>query len=159
MARCYCPKFVPAILDATVAQLLRKCRFYAKSQPDAKTKDAPRLDEIGGAIDENRTLFRQGSSFFFGTIVDTQWITASQQIGGNPYQAGAMLAVPAIRKDGSRISVEFTIVPFRDDAGQMVGNRGGHTRRHRARTIRNLQRKARELGFHLTPAIPSAVVS
>jgi transposase len=27
------------------------------------------------------------------------------------------------------------------------------------RTIRNLQRKARELGFHLTPAIPSAVVS
>jgi hypothetical protein len=27
------------------------------------------------------------------------------------------------------------------------------------RTLHNLQRKARELGFHLTPAIPSAVVS
>jgi PAS domain S-box-containing protein len=29
--------------------------------------------------------------------------------------------VPAIRKDGSRISVEFTIVPFRDESEQMVG--------------------------------------
>jgi len=29
--------------------------------------------------------------------------------------------VPAIRKDGSRISIEFTITPFRDGAGDMVG--------------------------------------
>ena len=26
-----------------------------------------------------------------------------------------------MRKDGVRISVEFTIVPFRDDGGQMLG--------------------------------------
>ena len=26
-----------------------------------------------------------------------------------------------MRKDGERISVEFTIVPFTDNAGQMVG--------------------------------------
>ena len=32
-----------------------------------------------------------------------------------------LLSVPAVRKDGTRISVEFTIVPFTDDAGQMIG--------------------------------------
>jgi PAS domain S-box-containing protein len=29
--------------------------------------------------------------------------------------------VPAIRKDGSRLSTEFTIVPFKDDSGRMLG--------------------------------------
>ncbi len=41
--------------------------------------------------------------------------------GVTKYGAGDLLAVPAIRKDGSRISTEFTIVPFRDEAGRMVG--------------------------------------
>ncbi|HET6184262.1 MAG TPA: PAS domain S-box protein [Acetobacteraceae bacterium] len=41
--------------------------------------------------------------------------------GESRYDSGALLAVPAIRKDGRRISVEFTIVPFRDDAGRMQG--------------------------------------
>jgi PAS domain S-box-containing protein len=29
--------------------------------------------------------------------------------------------VPAIRKDGRRISIEFTVLPMRDDAGAMLG--------------------------------------
>jgi PAS domain-containing protein len=29
--------------------------------------------------------------------------------------------VPAVRKDGTRLSVEFTIVPFTGDNGQMAG--------------------------------------
>ncbi len=41
--------------------------------------------------------------------------------GESRYEAGALLSVPAIRKDGSRISVEFTIVPFRDGEGTMAG--------------------------------------
>jgi PAS domain S-box-containing protein len=41
--------------------------------------------------------------------------------GVTRYGSGDLLAVPAIRKDGSRISTEFTIVPFRDEAGRMVG--------------------------------------
>jgi PAS domain S-box-containing protein len=41
--------------------------------------------------------------------------------GESRYQAGSLLAVPAIRKDGARISVEFTIVPFHDEAGSMSG--------------------------------------
>ncbi len=32
-----------------------------------------------------------------------------------------LLKVPALRKGGSRISIEFTIVPVKDDAGQMLG--------------------------------------
>jgi PAS domain S-box-containing protein len=32
-----------------------------------------------------------------------------------------LLAVPAVRKDGTRISLEFTIVLLRDEAGQPMG--------------------------------------
>lgn len=45
----------------------------------------------------------------------------TMETGESRYDAGALLSVPAIRKDGSRISVEFTIVPFRDNAGHMTG--------------------------------------
>lgn len=41
--------------------------------------------------------------------------------GQTRYGAGDVLAVPALRRDGTRISVEFTIVPFRDAAGRMAG--------------------------------------
>jgi PAS domain S-box-containing protein len=41
--------------------------------------------------------------------------------GESRYAAGAVLAVPSIRKDGVRISVEFTILPFRDENNRMIG--------------------------------------
>jgi PAS domain S-box-containing protein len=41
--------------------------------------------------------------------------------GRTRYGAGDLLAVPALRKDGTRISVEFSIIPFRDAAGRMTG--------------------------------------
>lgn len=41
--------------------------------------------------------------------------------GKTRYGAGALLAVPALRKDGTRISVEFTILPFRDRRGRILG--------------------------------------
>ena len=37
------------------------------------------------------------------------------------YGEGQFLSVPAVRKDGTRLSVEFTIVPFTDDDRRMVG--------------------------------------
>lgn len=40
--------------------------------------------------------------------------------GKSRYQS-ALLAVPAVRKDGARISVEFTLVPIRDEAGELAG--------------------------------------
>jgi PAS domain S-box-containing protein len=43
------------------------------------------------------------------------------QTGQSRYGAGDLLAVPAQRKDGARISVEFTIVPMHDASGRMLG--------------------------------------
>jgi PAS domain S-box-containing protein len=41
--------------------------------------------------------------------------------GKSRYGAGDVLAVPALRKDGTRISVEFTILPFHDRDGRTLG--------------------------------------
>ena len=41
--------------------------------------------------------------------------------GESRYGAGDILAVPGVRQDGSRISLEFTIVPLRDPEGQLNG--------------------------------------
>ena len=37
------------------------------------------------------------------------------------YAEGALLAVPALHKDGRQISIEFTILPLRDPGGQLLG--------------------------------------
>ena len=41
--------------------------------------------------------------------------------GDSRYGEGDVLAVPALRKDGTRISIEFTVLPIRGDAGAMHG--------------------------------------
>jgi PAS domain S-box-containing protein len=41
--------------------------------------------------------------------------------GTTRYSDGEILAVPASRKDGRGISIEFTILPFRDTADRMIG--------------------------------------
>jgi PAS domain S-box-containing protein len=41
--------------------------------------------------------------------------------GESRYRHGDTLAVPGVRKDGSRISLDFTITPLRDEAGRMIG--------------------------------------
>ena len=41
--------------------------------------------------------------------------------GATKYGAKDLLAVPAVRKDGARISIEFSIVPLRDEAGALAG--------------------------------------
>ena len=41
--------------------------------------------------------------------------------GHSRYGAGDLMNVPALCKDGSRISVEFSIVPCRDAGGRMIG--------------------------------------
>ena len=41
--------------------------------------------------------------------------------GQSRYGEGEMLSVPALRRDGATISVEFTIVPLKTDGGQMTG--------------------------------------
>ena len=41
--------------------------------------------------------------------------------GASRYGEGDLLSVPALRKDGSRVSIEFTILPVHDEAGEMAG--------------------------------------
>jgi PAS domain S-box-containing protein len=41
--------------------------------------------------------------------------------GESRYGHGDVLAVPAIRKDGAQISIEFTIVSLRDGTGGLIG--------------------------------------
>lgn len=45
----------------------------------------------------------------------------TMRTGQSRYGDGQVLSVPAIRKDGAPISVEFTIVPFTGESGQMIG--------------------------------------
>jgi PAS domain S-box-containing protein len=56
--------------------------------------------------------------------------------GKTRYGGGALLAVPALRKDGVRISVEFTILPFRDRHGRILGI---------AATLRDVTKKFEEM--------------
>jgi PAS domain S-box-containing protein len=56
--------------------------------------------------------------------------------GKTRYGAGDLLAVPALRKDGTRISVEFTIPPFVDRAGRILGM---------AATLRDVTRQFEEM--------------
>jgi len=41
--------------------------------------------------------------------------------GHSRYADSDLLSVPAIRKDGSTISVEFTVTPIKDQTGTLVG--------------------------------------
>ncbi len=45
----------------------------------------------------------------------------TMRTGQSRYGEGHILSVPAIRKDGSRLSVDFTIMPFTGESGQMIG--------------------------------------
>src|SRR3984893_13788879 len=43
------------------------------------------------------------------------------QAGQSRYGEGDVLAVPGLRKDGGRVSLEFTIATIRDEAGELIG--------------------------------------
>jgi PAS domain S-box-containing protein len=45
----------------------------------------------------------------------------TMRTGQTRYGAGDVLAVPAMRKGGTRVSIEFSILPFRDHDGRIVG--------------------------------------
>jgi len=46
---------------------------------------------------------------------------ATVRSGTTRYGSGDLLSVPALRKDGARISIEFTILPLRDRDGRILG--------------------------------------
>jgi PAS domain S-box-containing protein len=45
----------------------------------------------------------------------------TMRTGKTRFGSGDVLAVPALRKDGTRISIEFTILPFLDRTGRILG--------------------------------------
>ena len=57
------------------------------------------------------------------TLRDRHWqgYHETMRTGLTRYGDGQILAVPAVRKDGTRLSVEFTIVPFTGEDGKMAG--------------------------------------
>ncbi|MER3355896.1 MAG: PAS domain S-box protein [Hoeflea sp. D1-CHI-28] len=52
---------------------------------------------------------------------ERHWIgyEATMRTGQTKYGAGDLLAVPAIRKDGAQISIQFSIVPLRGEDGDL----------------------------------------
>ena len=78
-------------------------RVFGFSEPDALGKS---LDII---IPEN--LRKRHWDGFAETM----------RTGKTRFGSGDVLAVPALRKDGTRISIEFTILPFLDRTGRILG--------------------------------------
>jgi PAS domain S-box-containing protein len=83
----------------------------------------------------------------------------TMRTGQSRYGAGDLLSVPAMRKAGTRISVEFTIVPFRGAAGAMEGiaavMRDVTARFNELRTLRR-QLQERSGGVDRSSAVPRA---
>ena len=50
-----------------------------------------------------------------------QGFAETMRTGATRYGSGELLSVPALRKDQARLSVEFSIIPFRGEDGAMVG--------------------------------------
>jgi len=45
----------------------------------------------------------------------------TMETGQSRYGEGELLSVPATRRDGATVSIEFTVVPLRDADGRMTG--------------------------------------
>jgi PAS domain S-box-containing protein len=45
----------------------------------------------------------------------------TMKTGGRRYGEGDMLAVPALHKNGTTLSIEFTIMPVKDESGRAIG--------------------------------------
>jgi PAS domain S-box-containing protein len=50
-----------------------------------------------------------------------QGFNETVRTGQSRYAAGELLAVPGVRKDGARVSLEFTIIPFLDAEKRLIG--------------------------------------
>ena len=77
------------------------------------------------AFSVTRVMKRSGnrSTSSFRNVTKRHWDGYQRVMAGGEsrYGHGDVLAVPAIKKDGTGVSVEFTIVPLTDNAGQLIG--------------------------------------
>ena len=108
--------------------------FYQKLVEDAL--DAIIYADVGGMIrfwnraaerifgfSEAEVLGRSLDVIIPETLRKRHWEAYEQTMrsGNTRYGAGDVLAVPAIRKDHGRLSIEFSILLFRDQDGHMLG--------------------------------------
>jgi len=58
-----------------------------------------------------------------GNLQKRHWggFTETVRSGKTRYGAGDVFVVPAVRKDGVRVTIEFTILPFADREGRVLG--------------------------------------
>jgi PAS domain S-box-containing protein len=109
----------------------RFCRTLAQEAPDAVVY-ADAKGVIGFWNKGAERIFGFSEAEALGKTLDIiipenirarHWTgyAATMQSGKTRYGAGDLLAVPALRKDGTRISVEFTILLFHDDGGAVSG--------------------------------------
>jgi PAS domain S-box-containing protein len=102
----------------------------------AETPDGVLVADAGGVI----TYWNAGCERIFGftageargqslDIIIPQNLRArhwqgwqeTMRTGTTRYGAGDLLSVPALRKDGARVSVEFSILPFHGADGKITG--------------------------------------
>jgi PAS domain S-box-containing protein len=107
------------------------CRRLIEDAPDAII-----YADVGGMI----RFWNRGAERIFGfaqsealgrsldliipeNLRQRHWDAYAQTMrtGQTRYGAGDVLAVPGMRKDGTRVSIEFSILTFRDHEGRMVG--------------------------------------
>jgi PAS domain S-box-containing protein len=109
----------------------RFCRTLVEGMPDAVIyADAAGLIRFWNAgaerlfgVPANEALGQSLDIIIPANLRQRHWDGYHQTMasGKTRYGDGDLLAVPALRRDGTRISVEFTILPFHDAAGRMAG--------------------------------------
>ncbi len=90
------------------------------------------------------------------TLRQRHWdgYAATMRTGKTRYGAGDVLAVPALRKGGARISIEFTIVPFADRTGRILGIAA--ILRDVTKQFEEMKALRKELATYRTAARPAA---
>ncbi len=109
----------------------RFARSLVAGMPDAIVyADADGMIQVwnAGAVrlfgfSEQEALGRSLDIIIPSNLRDRHWhgYRDTMRTGQSRYGGGDILSVPAVRKDGTRLSVEFTIVPFAGEDGRMIG--------------------------------------
>ena len=113
-----------ALPEAFAARLVRGCPdavIYADAEGRIRFWNDGATRIFG--FDESEALGASLDLIIPERLRARHWQGYDEVMKGRPsrYADGALLAVPARHKDGRQFSVEFTILPFHDDAGAMLG--------------------------------------
>ncbi|HWD58272.1 MAG TPA: PAS domain S-box protein [Stellaceae bacterium] len=107
-----------------LAQLAAECPdaiVYADADGEIRFWNAAATRIFG--FDESEALGARLDLVIPERLRPRHWEGYGKVMGGAPsrYAHGALLAVPALHKDGRQLSIEFTILPRRDAGGRLIG--------------------------------------